>query len=389
MNNRTSPSAPVIVVVLLALALPSARSADLQVRTDSGILEGMRGARLGLRVFEGIPFAAPPVGDLRWREPRPVAPWDGVRKAVEFGPRPMQGAIYSDMIFRDKGPSEDCLYLNVWTPAASARDQLPVMVWIYGGGLQAGSASEPRQDGGDLTRKGVVVVSMNYRLGVFGFMAHPELSRESGHGSGNYGLMDQIAALQWVRRNIAAFGGDPGNVTIFGESAGSLVGVRASWPRRLPRDSSRRRWGERGDPGRRAQEGSGDHSLADARRRGGSPSPPRQGAGRLAGSRRLPAGRAPSRRRWPTGQPGHGHRRRRVRAAHGTRTQSTGRGPRATSRSWRAGTPTSSGCGAPSGASADREELRGRRGLAVRGRGGRRAQPLPCGHRRAGRPVRG
>jgi para-nitrobenzyl esterase len=221
MNHRTSPSAPVIAVVLLALALPSARSADLQVRIDSGIVEGMRGARQGVRVFKGIPFAAPPVGDLRWREPRPVPPWDGVRKAVEFGPRAMQGAIFSDMIFRDKGPSEDCLYLNVWTPAGSSRDQLPVMVWIYGGGLQAGSASEPRQDGEDLTRKGVIVVSMNYRLGVFGFMAHPELSRESGHGSGNYGLMDQIAALKWVKSNIAAFGGDPGNVTIFGESAGS------------------------------------------------------------------------------------------------------------------------------------------------------------------------
>jgi para-nitrobenzyl esterase len=208
-------------LLILSISLPRGAAADLQVRIDSGVVEGMNGTRPGVRVFEGIPFAAPPVGDLRWCEPRPVAPWAGVRTATEFGPRAMQGRIYSDMIFRDQGPSEDCLYLNVWTPAAGAEDRMPVMVWIYGGGLRAGSSSEPRQDGGDLTRKGVVVVSMNYRLGVFGFFSHPELSRESGHGSGNYGLMDQIAALQWVRRNIAAFGGDPENVTIFGESAGS------------------------------------------------------------------------------------------------------------------------------------------------------------------------
>jgi para-nitrobenzyl esterase len=202
MHSRTGSTGTALALLLFSTALCKGAAADLQVRIDSGILEGLDGSRPGVRVFEGIPFAAPPVGDLRWREPRPVAPWDGVRKATEFGPRAMQGAIFSDMIFRDTGPSEDCLYLNVWTPAASAQDRLPVMVWIYGGGLQAGSTSEPRQDGGDLTRKGVVVVSMNYRLGVFGFLAHPELSRESGHGSGNYGLMDQVAALKWVRRNI-------------------------------------------------------------------------------------------------------------------------------------------------------------------------------------------
>ena len=134
----------------------------------------------------------------------------------------MQGPIYSDMIFRDAGPSEDCLYLNVWTPAKSEAAKLPVMVWIYGGGFQAGGSSEPRQDGAILARKGVVAVSMNYRLGLFGFFAHPELAAETPNGTtGNYGLMDQIAALQWVQKNIAAFGGDPHNVTIFGESAGS------------------------------------------------------------------------------------------------------------------------------------------------------------------------
>jgi para-nitrobenzyl esterase len=153
-----------------------------------------------------------------------------VRKAAEFGPRCTQGRIYNDMVFRD-AMSEDCLYLNVWTPAKAATEKLPVMVWIHGGGFQAGSASEPRQDGERLARQGVVVVGINYRLGVFGFLAHPALTAESGHGaSGNYGLVDMVAALCWVRDNVAAFGGDPGNVTIFGESAGSFAvsGIVAS-----------------------------------------------------------------------------------------------------------------------------------------------------------------
>jgi para-nitrobenzyl esterase len=210
----------------------SARAlADNQVRIDSGIVEGKSTGEKGVRAFLGIPYAAPPVGDLRWREPRPVAPWQGVRQATEFGPRAMQGSVYSDMRFRDAGPSEDCLNLNVWTPAKSATKRLPVMVWIYGGGYEAGGTSEPRQDGAHLATKGVVVVSMNYRLGVFGFFSHPELSAESGHGSGNYGIMDQTAALRWVQRNIAAFGGDPTNVTIFGESAGSYsVSVQMASP---------------------------------------------------------------------------------------------------------------------------------------------------------------
>lgn len=212
---------------LAALALAFATAASLiaadQVRTESGIVEGTTSADAKIRIFKGIPYAAPPVGDLRWKPPQPAVAWDGVRQATEFGARCMQGRIFADMVFRDSGPSEDCLSLNVWTPASSADAHMPVMVWIYGGGFQAGGSSEPRQDGEKLARKGVVVVSFNYRLGIFGFFSHPELTKESPqHASGNYGLLDQQAALQWVRKNIAAFGGNPDNVTIFGESAGSM-----------------------------------------------------------------------------------------------------------------------------------------------------------------------
>jgi para-nitrobenzyl esterase len=196
----------------------------VQQTTAAGVLEGVMSADGRVRVFKGIPYAAPPVGPLRWQPPQPVAPWPGVRPALDFAPRAMQGRIYNDMVFRDDGPSEDCLYLNVWAPEPRSVARLPVMVWIHGGGFAAGSSSEPRQDGASLCQKGVVVVSMNYRMGVFGFLALPELARESArHASGNYGLMDIIASLEWVRDNIAAFGGDPGNVTIFGESAGSFA----------------------------------------------------------------------------------------------------------------------------------------------------------------------
>jgi len=194
-----------------------------EVHVAGGVVEGITGKTSGVRVFLGIPFAAPPAGDLRWKAPQPVTAWSGVRKADHFGARCMQGNVFGDMVFRDSGNSEDCLYLNVWTPAKSAREKLPVMVWIYGGGFQAGATSEARQDGDVLAGKGVVVVSMNYRLGIFGFFVHPELTKESGHNSsGNYGLMDQMEALRWVQKNIAAFGGDPAKVTIFGESAGSF-----------------------------------------------------------------------------------------------------------------------------------------------------------------------
>jgi len=193
----------------------------LEMKTDKGKVEGAFTADQQVRAFKGIPYAAPPVGELRWQAPQPAAKWKGVRDAKEFGAHCIQTSGYPDMVFHDSGESEDCLTLNVWTPAKA--QGLPVMVWIYGGGFSSGGTSEARQDGQYLAHRGVVVVSMNYRLGIFGFFAHPELTAESpNHASGNYGLMDQTAALRWVKENIAAFGGDPDNVTIFGESAGSI-----------------------------------------------------------------------------------------------------------------------------------------------------------------------
>ncbi len=221
MNREQAKCRTALLVMALMLGV-RAMAAD-RVRTDKGAVEGAASTDAKVRIFKGIPYAAPPVGALRWKAPAPAPRWTKVRKATEFGPRCMQGRIFDDMVFRDNGPSEDCLYLNVWTPATSSDAHLPVMMWIYGGGFAAGSTSEPRQDGENLARKGVVVVSVDYRLGVFGFFSHPDLAKESAHhASGNYGLLDQVAGLQWVQRNIAAFGGDPHNVTIFGESAGSF-----------------------------------------------------------------------------------------------------------------------------------------------------------------------
>jgi para-nitrobenzyl esterase len=198
-------------------------SAPLRIKTDKGEIEGLLTADKQVRAFKGIPYAAPPVGDLRWQPPQPIAKWSHTLSAKDFGSRCLQAVSYNDMIFHDPGASEDCLTLNVWTPAKAKSGTLPVMVWIYGGGFSAGGTSEARQDGQFLAHRDVVIVSMNYRLGIFGFFAHPELTAESSHhASGNYGLLDQTAALNWVRENIAAFGGDPSNVTIFGESAGSM-----------------------------------------------------------------------------------------------------------------------------------------------------------------------
>jgi para-nitrobenzyl esterase len=194
-----------------------------RVKTANGIVEGITLPRSGIRVFRGIPFAAPPVGDLRWKPPQPPESWEGVRKADQFGPRAMQLRLFGDMGFRSNGMSEDCLYLNVWTPAQSDKERLSVLVYFYGGGNMAGDGSEPRYDGESMACEGIVVLTVNYRLNVFGFFAHPELSEESPHhASGNYGYMDQTAALRWVQQNIAAFGGDPDRVTIAGESAGSI-----------------------------------------------------------------------------------------------------------------------------------------------------------------------
>jgi para-nitrobenzyl esterase len=213
-------------MVLLAAAVPGlvipGRAARLTVNTDKGKVHGVMSADGLVRQFLGIRYAAPPVGSLRWAPPRPAAKWSGVKAATSFGSRCMQPHIYADMRFRDPGESEDCLTLNVWTPKKGNR--LPVMVWIYGGGYNTGGTSEPRQDGEHLAAtKGVVVVSMNYRLGIFGFFALKPLADESPHhAAGDYALMDQAAALAWVKTNIANFGGDPSNVTIFGESAGSF-----------------------------------------------------------------------------------------------------------------------------------------------------------------------
>jgi para-nitrobenzyl esterase len=194
-----------------------------QVKLSNGQVLGSFDTASGVHSFKGIPFASPPVGDLRWKAPQPVQPWTGVRVADHFGPRAMQLSIFGDMNFRSDGMSEDCLYLNVWTPDPSTSAKLPVLVYFYGGGFVAGDGSEPRYDGEQMARKGMVALTVNYRLNIFGFFAHPELSGETSlHASGNYGYLDQSAALAWVRDNIAAFGGDPERVTIAGESAGSI-----------------------------------------------------------------------------------------------------------------------------------------------------------------------
>ncbi len=227
--------------VLYLVARPSAMIPD-QVRIDTGTLAGVVGAtQPTVRVFKGIPYAAPPLGENRWRAPQPAAKWDGVRKADAFGAPCAAGAPFGGRGGgargaapgqapapaappREPASSEDCLFANVWTSATSASDKRPVMVWIYGGGFFTGSGGMAWYDGENLAAKGPVIVTLNYRLGPLGFFAHPDLAKEAGHpGSGNYGMMDAIAALQWVKRNIAAFGGDPNKVTVAGESAGAIM----------------------------------------------------------------------------------------------------------------------------------------------------------------------
>jgi para-nitrobenzyl esterase len=204
----------ILAAGLLAVSA-MANDLDTVVKIDTGWVSG---SGTTVRVYKGIPFAAAPTGDLRWKPPQPAKPWKGIRVAKNFSANCPQAPLLP-------GPqSEDCLGLNVWTPARSASDKLPVMVWIHGGGFQIGASSQTAYDGEPLASQGVVLVSFNYRLGIFGFLAHPALDRESAQGvSGNYGLLDMMAALQWVKRNIATFGGDPDRVTIFGESAGATA----------------------------------------------------------------------------------------------------------------------------------------------------------------------
>jgi para-nitrobenzyl esterase len=211
------------IFTLMAILLCSTASArnNPQVGTREGIVEGLYES--GISIFKGIPFAAPPVGQLRWKAPQPAAHWAGVRQAREFGPNPMQEPVFGDMNFGTRKVSEDCLYLNIWTPAKTFQEKLPVIIYFNGGGLIAGSGSEPRYDGMSMARKGIVAITANYREGIFGFFAHPQLSRETTYkGSGDYGFLDQVAAIRWVKDNIAAFGGDPDHITIAGESAGSM-----------------------------------------------------------------------------------------------------------------------------------------------------------------------
>lgn len=211
-----------VLTSLITLAAQAVFAQASPVKTESGSLQGV--TQGSVESFKGVPFAAPPVGNLRWRAPQPAKPWSGVRKADTYSSDCMQVPFPSDAAPLGTAPSEDCLYLNVWRPAGTpANAKLPVMFWIYGGGFVNGGSSPAVYDGSKFAEKGVVFVSANYRLGRFGFFAFPELTKENADGMvGNYGFMDQIAALKWVQKNIAAFGGDPSNVTVFGESAGGF-----------------------------------------------------------------------------------------------------------------------------------------------------------------------
>ena len=211
----------VVAGIAMLSACTQKEEVTLQVKTQYGVLEGIE--EDGVKKFLGVPFAQAPVGDLRWKAPQPLQAWEGVREAKAFSDDPMQPNIFGDMQFRGPGRSEDCLYLNIWTTAKTTADALPVLIYFNGGGLMAGSGSEPRYDGSSIAKEGVIGVTANYREGVFGFFAHPELTAASDYkGSGNYGFLDQVAAIKWVKENIAAFGGDPDRITIVGESAGSF-----------------------------------------------------------------------------------------------------------------------------------------------------------------------
>ncbi len=216
------------LIILLCLSI-SAKAQNPIVKIANGKIKGTINIDKTVRIFKGIPFAAPPMGDLRWKAPQPVQNWKGIKQTMAFSRSPTQNrpepflCWSEEFIAQPESLSEDCLYLNVWTTSKSKKEKQAVFVWIYGGGLSSGSANCAIYDGEEMAKKGVIFVSINYRVGVMGFMAHPELSKESGNNaSGNYGILDQITALKWIQKNIAAFGGDPNNVTIAGQSAGAF-----------------------------------------------------------------------------------------------------------------------------------------------------------------------
>jgi para-nitrobenzyl esterase len=258
-NQKFFIAAFTLLSIITVLSFKERQFADEQrsqdfdkIKVDGGFVSGTTNSSGDIYIFKGIPFAAPPVGDFRWKTPQPVPSWSGVKMCDKFGPSPMQNkpapfSMWSEEFLIPKEPiSEDCLYLNVWTGAKSSKEKRPVIVWIYGGGFASGGSAVPIYDGEAMAKKGIVFVSINYRVGIFGFFAYHELTKESGHNaSGNYGLMDQIAALKWVRKNILSFGGDPNNVTIAGQSAGSMsVNCLVASP--LAKDLFKRAIGESG-----------------------------------------------------------------------------------------------------------------------------------------------
>jgi para-nitrobenzyl esterase len=228
MQSRLISQTMLLMLLFASGALPACAALNQPVKTVSGMLQGTPGKNPSVTAFRGVPYAAPPIGNLRWRGPQASASWSGVRHADKYGNICMQnplkpGSFYQVEFYESPEPmSEDCLYLNLWTAAASTSEKRPVMVWLHGGGFVEGSGSLASFNGESLAAEGVVIVTINYRLGVFGFLSHPELSQESPfHASGNYGMLDQLQALTWVKANIQNFGGDPDNVTIFGQSAGA------------------------------------------------------------------------------------------------------------------------------------------------------------------------
>jgi len=284
----------ILVAVLFAAGL-SIGQQPAPVKLEAGMLQGI--SEDGLTVYRGIPFAAPPVGDLRWRAPQTGAKWQGLQQAAKFAPGCVPGLRAPAGANQASGFSEDCLYLNVWTPAKSASDRIPVLVWIYGGGFNAGATAEPMYNGEKLAKKGVVLVSIAYRVGQLGFLAHPDLTAESKHHvSGNYGLLDMIAGLQWVQKNIAGFGGDPRRVTIFGESAGGIaVSMLCASPlaKGLFQGAISESGGSFGPPRPVLMPGENLKRLADAERSGEAYAKS-AGASSIAELRKIPADKLPA-----------------------------------------------------------------------------------------------